>query len=72
LLVAVDQHFDDWTYTVVTSEYLVQLSRSDKKIIREIKLADINEVEPEEEGGRRGVRIKFNDDEVLILTHKHR
>jgi hypothetical protein len=29
---------------VVTSEYLVQLSKKNTKIIKEVKLADINEV----------------------------
>ncbi len=40
-----DENIDnDCIYTVVTSEYLVQLSKKNKKIIKEVKLVDISEV----------------------------
>lgn len=63
-----DQHLQDVIYTVLTSDYLVLLSKTNKKILKEIKVVDINEVDIFEDA----VRIKYENDEMIINTKKSR
>ncbi len=62
---------DDTIYTVLTDDYLVVLSKQKKKIVKEIRVDSINEVDPSRvEVGRR-LTVKFNDTETLIIfSHK--
>lgn len=74
LLVAVDPSPQDALYTVLTSEYLVLLSKATKKVLREVSVEDIREVEVITAGEQDAVRVRVGDhDEELILhTHKSR
>ena len=59
---------DDVIYTVLTDEFLVILSKNKNKILKEIIIYDITEVDPSKSEVSKQLTIKYGDNQMLVVV----